>query len=137
MQRVTNIGLAQIISETIWARMGADEDANITVVSSGYGLACGAISTSLRDLARLGIAMLNNEKINHDRIQPRSCIADVNKQGHLCLGVFGQIVYVSPESDMVAVKFSSWPDFQNVYYLRQSLDVFHAISDAFEPNVLL
>jgi hypothetical protein len=50
MQRVTNIGLAQIIPEIIWARMGAEEDANITVDSSGYGLACCGISASLRDL---------------------------------------------------------------------------------------
>ena len=46
MQRVTNIGLAQIISETIWARMGVEEDGNITTDSSGCGLACGGITTS-------------------------------------------------------------------------------------------
>ena len=88
-------------------------------------------------MARFGISMLNDGKIKNCQLQSRSWIEDVNKQGHLCLGVFGQIVYVSPQRDMVAVKFSSWPDFQNADYLRQSLDVFYPISDAFGPNVLL
>lgn len=161
MERVTNQRLPQIISERLWAPMGAEEDANITVDPAGYGLACGGISTSLRDLARFGIAMLNDGQMNNRQVIPRSWVEDVrsgqhghfneagrryfpngcyrnnfwiedkNKQGHLCLGVFGQTVYVSPERDMVAVKFSSWPDFQNADYLRQSLDAFHAIGDAF------
>ncbi|MAT87810.1 MAG: 6-aminohexanoate hydrolase [Aestuariivita sp.] len=166
MERVTNARLPQIISERVWSSMGAEEDANITVDSSGYGLACGGISASLRDLARFGIAMLNDGIINNCQVIPRSWIEDVrmgahghfneagrryfphgcyrnhfwiedvNKQSHLCLGVFGQTVYVSPERNMVAVKFSSWPVFQNADYLRQSLNAFHAISDAFGTSDL-
>ncbi len=54
MERVTGKRLPQIISERLWVPMGAEEDANITVDSNGYGLACGGVSASLRDLARFG-----------------------------------------------------------------------------------
>ena len=50
MERVTGKRLPQIISENLWAPMGAEEDANITLDTNGYGLACGGISASLRDL---------------------------------------------------------------------------------------
>ena len=58
-------------------------------------------------------------------------IEDNNKQAHLCLGVFGQIIYVSPERRMVAVKLSNWPKFTDATYLKETMASFHAIGDAF------
>ena len=58
-------------------------------------------------------------------------IEDAAKQAHLCLGVFGQTIYVSPERGMVAVKLSTWPVFTDADYLLESMAAFHAIADAF------
>lgn len=161
MERVTGQRLPQIISERLWAPMGAEEDANITVDSSGYGLACGGISATLRDFARFGVAMLNDGKVNGRQVIPKAWIDDVrhgdhghfnqkgrayfpngryrnqfwiedaDKPAHLCLGVFGQTIYVSPETGMVAVKLSTWPEFQNAGYLTESVAAFHAIAREF------
>jgi len=54
MERVTGKRLPQIVSENLWAPMGAEEDANITVDVLGCGTASGGISASLRDYARFG-----------------------------------------------------------------------------------
>ena len=64
MERVTGKKLADLISEELWQKMGAENDANITVDSSGYGLSCGGISSSLRDFARFGILHLYGGKLN-------------------------------------------------------------------------
>ncbi|MGB0505295.1 MAG: serine hydrolase domain-containing protein [Pikeienuella sp.] len=161
MERVTGQRLPQIISERLWAPLGAQEDANITVDSSGYGLACGGISASLRDFARFGLAMFNDGQVEGRQVIPKSWVDDVrsgdhghfsgegreyfkngryrnqfwiedrDKMGHYCLGVFGQMIYVSPERGMVAVKFSTWPEFTSVEHNTNTINALHAVSDAF------
>lgn len=161
MERAAGQRLPQIISERLWAPMGAEFGADITVDSSGYGLACGGISASLRDLARFGLTLLNGGAADGRQVVPRAWIEDVrsgshglfsdhgrayfpngryrnqfwiedaDKQGHLCLGVFGQMIYVSPERGMVAVKLSTWPEFTSAERLRETLTGFHAVARAF------
>ncbi len=161
MERVTGQRLPEIISDRLWAPMGAEEDANITVDSSGYGLACGGISASLRDFSRFGIAMLNDGMVDGKQIIPRAWVDDVrggqhghfsddgrkyfpnghyrnqfwiedkDTQAHVCLGVFGQTIYVAPEQGLVAVKLSTWPDFQDADMLAEAMTGFHAIACEF------
>lgn len=161
MERATGQRLPQILSERLWTPMGAEVEANITVDGSGYGLACGGISASMRDFARFGIAMLNDGRVGDRQVIPKAWVEDVRsgdhghfndkgrvyfpnghyrnqfwiedkgKPAHFCLGVFGQTIYVNPETGMVAVKLSTWPEFQNDGYLRESIDAFHAVARAF------
>ena len=156
MERVTGKRLPQIISERLWVPMGAEEDANITVDSIGYGLACGGVSASLRDLARFGDAMLKEGLVNGKQVIPEKWINDVrhgthglplakyfekghyrnqfwvedsNKGSHFCLGVFGQLIYVAPQSKMVAVKFSTWPTFRSEEFVTYTTRALHAIAN--------
>lgn len=141
MERVTGERLPTLISTRLWQPMGAEEDASITVDSAGYGLACGGISASLRDMARFGLMMLNEGRVEGRQVVPASWCRDIRhgKHGlfntengrnwpngtyrnqfwvedstlgrHYCFGVFGQMVMVAPDTGFVAVKFSTWPDF--------------------------
>jgi CubicO group peptidase (beta-lactamase class C family) len=45
----------------------------------------------------------------------------------LCLGIYGQMVYVSPGTGTVAVKFSSWPQPQSAEMLHDTLLAFDAV----------
>ena len=40
-------------------------------------------------------------------------VLDSKTGKHAALGVFGQMIYIDPPSEIVAVKLSSWPDFLN------------------------
>jgi CubicO group peptidase (beta-lactamase class C family) len=42
-------------------------------------------------------------------------------------GVFGQLIYVDPATDLVLVKLSSWPEFTSVPRLVTALNAIHAI----------
>lgn len=160
-ERVSGMRVPELISKRLWAPMGAEFDANITVDPAGYGLACGGISASLRDFARFGLAMLNDGQVEGRQVIPKAWIADVRggdhghfndegrayfpsghyrnkfwieeagKPAHYCLGVFGQSIYVNPETGMVVVKLSSWPDFQDPAMLKDSIAASHAIARAF------
>ena len=161
MERVTGQRLPQIISERLWQPLGCEEDASITVDSSGYGLACGGISASLRDMARFGLALLNDGKVEGRQVIPAAWCQDIrhgphglydpenyknwpngayrnqfwvedSRLGrHYCFGVFGQMVMVAPDTGMVAVKLSTWPDFVSEDLYNQTMTGLRAVEQAF------
>ncbi|MEO1613479.1 MAG: serine hydrolase, partial [Pseudomonadota bacterium] len=158
MERVTGQRLPQIVSERLWAPLGAEEDACFTVDGAGYALSCGGFNASLRDFARFALAYLNDGQVEGRQVIPKAWVDDVrggdhghfndygrayfpngryrnqfwiedrDRMGHLCLGVFGQFVYVSPERNMAFVLFSTWPDFTNVDRNNDAVKAFHAIA---------
>ncbi len=160
MERVTGKRLPQILSEYLWAPMGAEEDANMTVDALGCSTASGGISASLRDYARFGKLLLDNGIVNGQQVVPAWWIEDIRdgphglfsheakeifsngcyrnqfwiedktKTTHVCLGVFGQAVYISQEYNMVAVKLSTWPEFLNRVSHRDTMQAFHTIGRA-------
>ena len=144
----------------MWSKIGAEEDASFTVDSSGYALACGGFNATLRDYARFGILHLNNGKVGGEQIVPNEWIEDIRNGSHglfndisreafpngryrnqfwiedddretaMCFGVFGQLIYISPEYDLVAVKLSTWPDFLNFEYKVNTIRAIHAIAQS-------
>jgi len=48
----------------------------------------------------------------------------------LCLGIYGQMLYVSPGTGTVAAKLSSWPDAQSPAMLHDTLRAFDAVGAA-------
>ena len=57
-------------------------------------------------------------------------IEDADRESFLAQGVFGQMIYVSPEKEMVVAKLSTWPDFVNRDYTRNTLRAIDAIAAA-------
>lgn len=138
--RATGRPLAQVISELLWAPMGAESAAYVTVDSQGTALADGGICATLRDIARFGQTMLDDGRVGDRQIVPRAWIEDVRAGDHgrfddesrefmpngryrnmfwirdvaqpihLSLGIYGQFIYVSPPDDLVIVQLATWPD---------------------------
>lgn len=77
VQRVTGKPMAQLISERIWQKIGAEEDANIIVDPVGMAACGGGMSLGLRDLARFGEMMRNGGRFNGHRIVPASVVEDI------------------------------------------------------------
>ncbi|KZN52673.1 hypothetical protein N474_22830 [Pseudoalteromonas luteoviolacea CPMOR-2] len=70
-----------LASELIWSKLGMEYSADITVDGIGTPFAGGGLSATLRDLARIGIVMLNNGKINGVQIIPTSAVASIRQGG--------------------------------------------------------
>lgn len=160
MQAAAGKSIAEIISDEIWAPMGAEEDGLLTVDRAGYGLACGGFNATLRDYARFASLYAHDGLGNGRQIVPASWIADtqagknslfgaeyryvlprgayrnafwVEREGApvvMARGVFGQLLYIDPEADFVAVVLSSWPDFVNADRTKRTLSVLRAIRAA-------
>ena len=163
MERVSQTRLAQLISHELWQPLGCEHDANITVDSAGYALACGGLSASLRDFARFGQMHLQQGYANGRQLVPKRWVDDIqntdpslfgppytlgtpngayrnqfwvedtNRRAYMARGVFGQLVYIDPDNDMVCVKLSTWPEFTSVPRLRTSLNAFHKIALHLNP----
>jgi CubicO group peptidase (beta-lactamase class C family) len=137
MERVTGKRLPQIISEEIWQKIGAEENASFTVDRAGYALADGGFNATLRDYGRFALMLLKQG----DGVVPASWIEATRTGNHLLFGqpyeslvpggayhnffwienatsrnlmgqgVFGQWIYVDFARNTVIVKLSTWPDF--------------------------
>ncbi len=160
MERVTGQRLPQLVSERLWGPIGAEQDAYFTLDSAGYALSCGGFNACLRDFGRVGLAYLNDGQVEGHQVLPKAWINDVrggdhglfnisgqayfpngcyrnqfwiedaDRMGHFSLGVFGQMIYVSPERGMVCVKLSTWPEFDSADRTRNAAAAFHAIARA-------
>jgi CubicO group peptidase (beta-lactamase class C family) len=54
LERAAGVPFAQAVGDHLWAPMGAETDAQVTVDGAGFAVADGGICVSLRDLARFG-----------------------------------------------------------------------------------
>lgn len=160
ISRVTGMTLAQAISHYLWAPMGAEYPANLTVDANGTGLGDGGMSATLRDFARFGQSMLDMGRANGQQVIPEAWVTDVRagdhgrfddqsrefmpngryrnmfwiedaaRPTHLSLGVFGQMIHVAPQAGMVCVFLSSWPDFLNPELHSNQMRAIRAITTA-------
>ncbi|BDX06620.1 serine hydrolase domain-containing protein [Planctobacterium marinum] len=81
ISRISQRSISDLLSEKIWRRIGAEQDAYMTVDGRGVPFAGGGLSASLRDLARLGLLMLNKGVINGERIFSESVVEQIIRGG--------------------------------------------------------
>jgi CubicO group peptidase (beta-lactamase class C family) len=140
IERAAGAPYAEVVSRELWSRLGAEQDADITVDSVGNALADGGMCASLRDLGRFGElvrvggsgvipAEWIDDTIRGDDECRRAWLdgerAEMLPDGHyrnqwwvrdpgrgvlMALGIHGQMIYVDRAAELVAVKLSTWPD---------------------------
>ena len=155
MERAAGKRLARIVSDELWAPMGAEEIASFTVDANGSALADGGFNACLRDYARLGLLYLSNgggilpaswveatrsgnhaifgapytASLPNGAYRNQWWIEDAEARALYARGVFGQMIYVNWDHGFVAVKLSSWPDFQNTAYSVATQKALHTIME--------
>ncbi|MEI2806165.1 MULTISPECIES: serine hydrolase domain-containing protein [Paracoccaceae] len=160
MQRVSGRSLADLISQELWAPMGAEEDAYVTIDRGGYALADGGFNATLRDYARFALLPLRGGEANGRQIVPAAWIEETRRANHalfqgeyrvtlpegayhnqfwiedparrayMCRGIFGQYIYMDPATNFAAVKLSTWPEPVDSDRSIEVLAAIHAIRDA-------
>lgn len=81
ISRVAQKDPARLLSERIWSKMGAEQDAYMTVDAKGTPFAGGGLSAGLRDLARIGLLMLGEGEINGQRLFPKEVVQNIRAGG--------------------------------------------------------
>jgi CubicO group peptidase (beta-lactamase class C family) len=85
------VPMPQLMSDLLWAKLGAEEDASIAVDAFGAGMYDGGISATLRDLARFGL-MLQREgaSLTGEQVVPASWVRDTYVGGPDSRAAFAQ-----------------------------------------------
>jgi len=161
IESAANRFMPELLSEKIWSKLGAQQDAYFVLDRSGTALADGGFCATLRDYARFAQMHLNNgefdglEIVPHDWIvacrkgdpsvfnsepfisqMPNGAyrnqwwIKDVNQSIYLARGIFGQMIYIDPDREFVAVKLSTWPQPANSDMTMDTLAVLDCLSQA-------
>ena len=81
ISRVTGLAVTDLLSTRIWRRMGAEQDAYMTVDAIGTPFAGGGLSAGLRDLGRVGLLMLNEGELNGERVFPAEVVERIRTGG--------------------------------------------------------
>ena len=81
MARTTGKSVADLLSERIWRRIGAQREAFYTVDSLGTPFAGGGFNATLRDMARLGQMLLDGGRVDGKQIVPPAAIGRIRAGG--------------------------------------------------------
>ena len=81
MARATGKSLATVLSERLWSRIGAEDDAFLQVDDDGVSLAGLSLNARLRDLARFGELMRRGGEFNGQQIVPAAVVSDIRRGG--------------------------------------------------------
>ena len=156
LERATGKRLARLLSEELWQPLGMEQGASMTVDSAGFALADGGLNACLRDYGRFGQMILDsgagivpmdwieatrsgdhslfgapyNAVLPAGAYRNQFWIENPRSRTLMARGVFGQLIYISWEFDMVVVKLSSWPDFVNPAWTVATLDAVRCIGAA-------
>ena len=158
LRRVTNHSLDALISDRIWRKLGAEQDASMLVDAAGIEWAGGGLATCLRDFARLGEMLRNRGQLNGQQLFPERVFNTILQAGDRqafaagagvpvggsyksqwwfnhdkhnsfgCRGQYGQRIWIAPEAQTMVAQFSIDPTLTALEPLR--LGAFQAIADA-------
>jgi CubicO group peptidase (beta-lactamase class C family) len=81
MKRVLNQSLAEIMSQRIWSKLGAERDAFWIVDPSTAETAGSGLLTALRDMARFGQLLLQEGWFNGQQILPAAAVREITTGG--------------------------------------------------------
>jgi CubicO group peptidase (beta-lactamase class C family) len=81
IRRATGKSIGDNLSERIWRKLGAEQDAYFVVDSVGNEFAGGGLNASLRDMARFGEMMRLGGQFNGAQVVPKAVVADIQRGG--------------------------------------------------------
>ncbi len=155
IEGATHKPLATYLSETIWARLGMEQDATWWVEApGGMGLAGSGLGATLRDYGRFGLFVQQDGVLDGQRIVPEGWFREAGSAhviggksedyGYLwwpipagdpihqgafeALGIFGQHLYINPNEKLVIVVLSARPKPDSSAHILNDASFFAAVA---------
>lgn len=81
MERATGEDLSKLLTEHLWAKLGAEQDAYILLDHYQQSYSSAGFNATLRDLARFGQMMAHDGRFNGQQIVPAVWVQDIRTNG--------------------------------------------------------
>ena len=155
LEGATHKPLATYLSETLWSRLGMEQDATWWLESpGGMGLAGSGLGATLRDYGRFGLFVQQDGVLDGQRIVPEGWFREAGSAhviggksvdyGYLwwpipagdpihqgafeAVGIFGQHLYINPAEKLVIVVLSARPKPDSSAHILDDASFFAAIA---------
>jgi CubicO group peptidase (beta-lactamase class C family) len=159
IEGATHKPLATYLSETLWSRLGMEQDATWWLESTGgMGLAGSGLGATLRDYGRFGQFVLEDGVLGGERIVPQGWFLEagrahrigakevdygylwwpipkgdpIHQGAYQAIGIFGQHLYVNPNEHLVIVVLSARPKPDSARSPISDVDFFAAVAKALQ-----
>jgi CubicO group peptidase (beta-lactamase class C family) len=139
LRAVTGKDMAALMEETLWSKLGVEDDAYYVTDGYGVAFALGGLNMRTRDYARFGQMMLDDGMANGQQVIPASWVRESTRASappaaqasdrmdygyqwwvpadadgeFFAIGIYGQYIYVNRPAQVVIVKTSAHRDFDN------------------------
>ncbi|AJP05042.1 amide hydrolase [Streptomyces cyaneogriseus subsp. noncyanogenus] len=77
LRRITGLSTSALLSEVLWSRLGAEEDAYYVLDAEGVEAACGGFSATARDVARIGELLRCGGAVGDRQVVPEEVAATI------------------------------------------------------------
>jgi len=157
-ERVADAPFPAVASRELWAPMGAEFDADLTVDPAGMAVADGGYCIALRDFARIGQLFLNGGAAKGHQVIPARWIDECRSaqrrpfhrtsygadlpdaryhnqwwqlDGRTCaMGIHGQMIAIDHEAQVVVAFVSSQPQPNETHLRQEQLRIVAAVCEA-------
>ncbi|MBR1177136.1 serine hydrolase [Bradyrhizobium sp. KB893862 SZCCT0404] len=99
LERACGAAFAELVGQYIWAPLGAEDDAYVTLDAYGAARAAAGFCATLRDLGRFGEMMRNNGVSAGRQVVPRWWIDDIQNGGDAAAWAKGEFTKLFPEGN--------------------------------------
>lgn len=120
LEVVNDLRYPDIVSRDLWGPLGQEFDADIMLDPLGHPVVEGGVSCTLRDLARFGLAYLNDGRANGRQVIPKSWIDDTRFGDDAAVSAFA----ASPDADPDS---RAWSMYRNAFWVIERGQVFSAL----------
>ncbi len=117
---VTDQPYPEALSRELWGPLGQEHDADIMLDPLGFPTVDGGMSCSLRDLARLGLAYLQDGSLGGRQVIPTAWVEDTRHGDEACIKAFAD----SPQIDH---ETRDWSMYRNAFWVLERDQVFSGL----------
>jgi CubicO group peptidase (beta-lactamase class C family) len=121
VRRVSGQTLSKVLEQSIWSRLGAEQNGYYWLEGSGTEMAGGGMNITLRDAARLGQMILNKGQYNGQQILPKTVAERILRPGDP--GPFNRF-YQDPWYEQIGFAYhDQWWTFNNSHKAVSAIGV--------------
>ena len=120
LEVVHDLPYAAIVSRDVWGPLGQEHDADIMLDCLGHPVVEGGMSCSVRDLARFGLAYLNDGMADGRQVIPRAWVDDTRLGDDEAVRAFH--AGMAPDDETGA-----WSMYRNAFWVFERGEVFSGL----------